>query len=206
MKNSVPLFRQSHFQCPVATCGYHIGQHRSSTFPSLQKVLSYSSILKITSLIGHVCLSVTALRQSENRTDNATCQFFKAENQIFMVFQNKFPATSESKDIEGKRVAPWWTQRKQTNRKNYNYHKTKNLPLSTEHVSCSTHKKQYLAILNKNNAPVIQKLFRFTTYTYYLWEVTKKPNQELGFLGLTSGLWKQHDQLTSTHVLKPEKS
>ena len=42
MKNSVPQFS---FKCLLATCGYHIGEHKYRTFRALQKVLLGSILI-----------------------------------------------------------------------------------------------------------------------------------------------------------------
>ena len=46
----------------------------SSALPSSQKVLLYSSSLRMTSLTGHICFSSIVLRQSE-KIDTVTYQF-----------------------------------------------------------------------------------------------------------------------------------
>jgi len=52
-----------------------------------------------------------------------------------MMFQDRFPTASGSKDKKEKKVVPWQNQRKQ------NYNKTKTPPWSIKHAGCPTYEK-----------------------------------------------------------------
>ena len=54
-----------------------------------------------------------------------------------MMFQDRFPTASGSKDKKEKKVVPWQNQRKQ----NYNYDKTKTPPRFIKHAGCSPYEK-----------------------------------------------------------------
>lgn len=67
-----------------------------------------------------------------------------------MMFQDRFPTASGSKDKKEKKVVPWQNQSKQ----NYNYDKTKTPPRSIK-LAVLPMRNTVIGMVNKNNPPII---------------------------------------------------